>query len=67
MSLEMSPCHSGLALPPVVNRERGDPIPCIPFPLMRGRGRFWKEGLTPLLDTPLLPVQDKMIIREGEW
>jgi len=25
---------------------------CIPFPLTMGRGRFYKEGLTPLLNTP---------------
>jgi len=25
----------------------------------------WKEGLAPLLVTPLLPGQDKMITREG--
>jgi len=27
----------------------GDPIPCFPFPLMRGRGRFLKRGA----DAPL--------------
>jgi len=44
----------------------GDPIPCIPFPLLRGRGVFWKEGLTPLLNAPTLLTQSKEILREAE-
>jgi hypothetical protein len=33
-------------------------IPCIPFPLVRGRGRFYEEGLSPLLNTPSLLNQN---------
>jgi len=29
----------------------GDPIPCVPFPLIRGRGSI-ERGAVPLLDTP---------------
>ena len=30
----------------------GDPIPCVPFPLIRGRGGK-RRGAAPFLDTPL--------------
>jgi len=29
-----------------------NPIPCTPFPLLRGRGEDLKEGLAPLLNAP---------------
>jgi len=34
-----------------------NPIPCIPFPLARGRGRFLKEGLAPLLNTLIITLE----------
>ena len=39
----------------------GDPIPLIPLPLDKGKGEVVREGLTPLLNTPLYYPQ----IRKG--
>ena len=37
----------------------GDPIPFIPFPLIRGRGIFYKEGLAPLLNFPAKSLESQ--------
>ena len=42
-----------------------NPIPFIPFPLPRGRGRFvFQEGLTPLLNSP--GFGDRESVREAK-
>ncbi len=41
-----------------------NPIPCVPFPLARGRGGDWKEGLAPLLNALLLCPEESQ--REAE-
>ncbi len=46
MSSEMSPCPWALASGrSLINSELGNPIPCIPFPLSRGRGIIVSEGV----------------------
>ena len=45
MSSEMLPCPWALASGrSLINSELGNPIPCIPFPLIRGRGIMVSEG-----------------------
>ena len=39
-------------------RKSINPIPCVPFPLTRGRGGDWKEGLAPLFNALLFRLEE---------
>ena len=45
-------------------RKSINPIPCVPFPLTRGRGGDLKEGLAPLFNALLFRLEESQ--REAE-
>jgi len=47
-------------------RIYGDPIPCFPFPLMRGRGKILKRGAVAPLRHPYIVNQEKGESKRGE-
>ena len=48
MCSEMWHCRWELASEwQLVNRELGNPIPCVPFPFDKGKGKILEEGLRP--------------------
>jgi len=61
MSSEMSPSPSGLASEwRLVNRGLGNPIPCVPFPFDKGKGRiFEKRGCAPLRHPNIIKAKER--------
>ena len=60
MCSEMWHCRWGLASEwRPVNREFGNPIPCIPFPFDKGKGRiFEKRGFAPLRHPDIIKAKE---------
>jgi len=54
----LKPLQKTTSPSPLIN----NPIPCIPFPLVRGRGRFVLRGAS----APLTPPKDKESLREAK-